>query len=254
MYNWDDVPKATLMIPQFHGTTSECIMFKGRKIRETPFIVRVFDKYIQAYSVNKEGMIFAQPRTPSIINSLTFRSMPVGILGFGETKWYVTAVHEIVGRDQMNSETANFYRRLKGMECEVEVKGTITKKVIFKPNRSLNKLKPQIPALQISDRLCKILERNTEIADLIKAIKPVEMSIGLHSIPELLQIPGEHDNSIDPVIQRTIYYFNNPTSITWIATLSTLFQELPFVQNKAKSVIRLFSEIFQTIKRELHSG
>lgn len=242
------------MVSQFHGVTGECTMFTKRKSREAPFIVRVFDKHIQAYSVNKEGMIFARPKMPSIINSLTFRSIPIGILGFGETKWYVTAVHEIVGRDQMNSETADFYRRLKGMECEVEVKGIITKKVFFTPNRSLNELKLQIPALQISNRLCKILERNTEIADLIKAIKPVEMSIGLHSIPELLQVPSESGSSTDPVIQRTIYYFNNPTSITWIATLSTLFQELPFVQNKAESVIRLFNEIFQTIKRELHAG
>jgi hypothetical protein len=248
------MPKATLMILQFHGATGEYTMSTRRKSRETPFIVRVFDKYVQAYSINKEGMIFAQPRTPSIINSLTFRSIPVGIMGFGETKWYVTAVHEIVGRSQMNSETADFYRRLKGMECEVEVKGTITKKVFFKPNRSLNELKLQIPALQISDRLCKILERNMEITDLIKAIRPAEMSIGLHSIPELLQIPSESDNSINPIIQKTIYYFNNPTSITWIATLSTLFQELPFVKNKAESVILLLSEIFQTIRRELHAG
>jgi hypothetical protein len=229
-------------------------MFTRPKSQEMPFIVRVFERYIQTYSVNKEGMIFADPKKPSLINGLTFRSTPVGILGFGETKWYVTAVHEIVGREQMNTETADLYRRLKGMECEVEVSGTITKRVIFKPNRSLTKLKLQIPTLQVSDRLCKILEENTEITDLIKTVRPEEVSIVLHSIPELLQIPSESSTPIDPITQKTIYYFNNPTSITWIVTLSTLFQELPFVQRKADSVIRLFNEIFQTVRRELHAG
>jgi hypothetical protein len=228
-------------------------MFTGRKRRETPFIVRVFEKHIQTYSVNKEGMIFVQLKTPSTIKGLTFKSKPIGILGFGETKWSVTAVNEIIGRDQMNNEMADLYRRLRGMECEVDVKGVITKRVIFRPSGSLTELKPYIPTLQVSDRLCKILEDNTEIIELIKTIRPDEMSIGLHSIPEMLQIPSEPSTPIDPVIQQTVHYFNNPTSITWIITLSTLFQELPFVQRKADSVIELFNEIFQTIKRELHA-
>lgn len=229
-------------------------MSRMRKSQEKPFIVKVFDKYIQRYSVSQQGVIFVEPKTLPIIKSLVFRSTVVGVLGFGETKWYVTAVYEVIGRGHMNSETAELYRRLKGMECEVEVKGTIRKKVIFKPNRSLAELKLQIPTLQVSDRLCKTLERNKEIADLVKAIKPSEMSIGLHSIPELLQTPGESSTSMDPITEKTIYYFNNPTSITWIATLSTLFQEGPFVHRKADSVMLLFSEIFQTIKRELHAG
>jgi hypothetical protein len=229
-------------------------MSTRRKSQERPFIVKVFERYIQTYSVNQEGTISAEPKTPSIINTLTFKSTPVGILGLpSESKWHVTAVHEFVGRGQMNNETVDLYRRLKGMECEVEVSGIITQRVVFKPNRSLTKLKLQIPTLQVSDRLCKILEENMEIIDLIKTIRPVEMSIGLHSIPELLQIPSESSTPIDPVIQKTVYYFNNPTSITWIIALSTLFQELPGVQRKADPVIRLFNGIFQTIRRELHA-
>jgi hypothetical protein len=229
-------------------------MSRGQKSREKPFIVMVFSKYIQTYSVGQGGMIFAELKMPSIVRNLTFKSTPVGILGFGETKWQVTAAHEIVERGQMNSETTELYRRLKGMECEVEVRGTIRKEVIFKPHRGLNELKLRIPTLQVSDTLCRTLERNEEIVDLVKAINPTEMSVGLHSVPELLLTQEEPSTPTNPVTEKTIEYFNNPTSITWIVTLSTLFQELPFVQRKADSIIRLFSHIFWDIRRELHAG
>jgi hypothetical protein len=229
-------------------------MSRRQRSREKPFIVMVFDKYIQTYSVGQGGMIFAELKMPSLMRNLTFKSTPVGILGFGETKWQVTATDEIIQRGQMNSETTELYRKLKGMECEVEVRGTIRKEVFFKPHRSLNDLKLRIPTLQVSDMLCKALERNEEIVDLVKAINPTEMSIGLHSIPELLLSQGESNTSMNPVTEKTIEYFNNPTSITWIATLFTLFQELPFVQRKADSVIRLFSHVFWTIRKELHGA
>jgi hypothetical protein len=227
-------------------------MSRRQKSREKPFIIMVFDKYVQSYSINQEGMISTQLKTPSIIQSLTFKSTPIGFLGFGETKWYLTAVHEVVGKDQMNTEAAELYRRLKGMECEVEVKGTIRKEVFFKPHKSLSELKLQIPTLQISNKLCRVLEENNVITDLVKTINPAEMSIELHSIPELMQTSKEKSTQIDPIIEKAVHYFNNPTSITWIATLSTLFQELPFVQRKADSVIQLFNDIFITIRRELY--
>jgi len=215
--------------------------------REKPFIVRVFDKHIQNYQLI-QGLIIAEPKTPRLIKNLFFRSLPVGILGFGETKWYITAVHEAVDKTRMNKKAAELYRKLKGMECQMEAKGLLRKKITFKPHESLTELKRHIPTLQVSDKLCQALEKNEKILRLIKSINPGEMSIGLHSIPELYQAPKESAASTDRLTQNTVYYFKNPSSITWIITLSTLFHEGPGVQRKADIVIYLFNAIFRTIR------
>lgn len=228
----------------------------GGRRREKPFIVRLFDKYVHSYS-SSQGVIFVEPKGSTLIKSLAFRPTSVGVFGFGETKWYVTAVYEAVGRTQMDEEAAQLYRNFKGTECQLEVKGVLRKKITFKPHEKLTRLKRHIPTLQVSDRLCKLLEKEEKVVDLIKSIKPGEMSVGLHSIPELYQVPDEsapeYSASTDPVTQKTVYYFHNPTSITWVTTLSTLFHPGPRVKKKADAVICLFNQVFQIIRSEFNA-
>jgi len=221
----------------------------GKERRETPLIVRIFDKFIENYSAIP-GVIVAEPKSSTYIRSLAFRSEIVGIMGFGETKWYLMATHEAVESSRMDYKAVDLYRNCKGMECQLRMKGFIRKQITFHPHESLEKLKHHIPTLHVSDKLCLALERNKKVARLIRRIKPGEVSIRLCPISESRQLENASAMLADDTIQMDIECFNNPSSITWAVILSALYSQVPGVQRKATATIALFEEIFRTIRRE----
>jgi len=136
------------------------------------------------------------------------------------------------------------------MECQLEVKGFLRKRMIFKPHSNLMALKSYIPTLEVSDELCQALNQNDEVMRLLKPLNPGEMSIGLHSIPAEHQQPDwSPATSTDAAVQGAAIFFDNPSSITWLITLSSVFMEGPGVQGKADKVFQLFREVCKVIKR-----
>ncbi|MCS7119833.1 MAG: hypothetical protein RMJ07_06650 [Nitrososphaerota archaeon] len=218
--------------------------------KEKPFIIRVFGRHIQNYTLTSGGTILADPKPPSFIHGLAFRQSVVGIFGFGETKWHIIGIHEMFKKSEMNDESVKLYRMLKGMECVIEVKGILRKEVVFKPHPDLDRLKKYIPMLEISERLCNILKQKMRVVDLIKSINPSDLSICLYSGQVGTETLSETDTANASIYQKIAAYYENPDRVTWLVNLSTLFQEMPFIEKKANSIIQLFNEIFRTVGEE----
>lgn len=208
---------------------------ENKSIHTSPFIIRVFSDHIKSWS-SSGGMIFAEPRITTL-KSVVFKSAVLGLL---DTKWYVTAIYEPVGEGHMDEGTARLYRKLKGMECQLEVKGLFKKRMFFGPHRNLTILKPYIPTLEVSDKISKALNQNTEVTRLMRRVNSDEMSICLYPM--------------DTDLQREVEVFNNPSSITWLINLSSIFIESLGLHKKADKVFQIFSEVRKIIEREMESS
>ena len=204
-----------------------------------PFMVRLFSKYVRKWSWI-EGVIFVEPKS-TILKVLIFRP---AVVGLADTKWYITAVYEHLGEGSMNEEAKKLYRRLKGMECQLEVKGLLRKSVVFKPNRDLMILKHHIPALEVSDRLYRALNENDEVIRLVRVLKPSDMSISLYSEPSAQQPLGSAS------LQGSLTFFDNPLCIRWLITLDMIYTRGIGLKREADNVFKLFEEVCKVIMKE----
>jgi hypothetical protein len=211
------------------------------KTREMPFVIKVFEKYVESW-FSVYGIIQAKPKN-AVFHYLTF--MPKRVALF-ETRWCITAIYTCVNSEYMNTKTEEVYRKLKGMECELEVKGLLKKAVIFKPHHLLIELKTHIPNLTISQTLSQILNGDQNIIILLKHINPVEMTVTLDSIPPKYQ-PFLHSH--EAIMQGMLDYYNKPLSITWIVSLSVMLPKIPGLSTQADNIFQVLNRICVLLKR-----
>lgn len=87
-------------------------------------------------------------------DELHIRKIPIE-WGFGEFKWKFTGFLNIVSPDEMDDQSIELYRKLKGMETDLTWRGTLSKKPVFEVS----------PVLEDLATLVKNLKPNRELAE-----------------------------------------------------------------------------------------
>jgi len=213
---------------------------RKKSLYETPFIVRVFEKHIKDWKQGG-GLVYATPKR-SVYTYLMFQKKSIA---FFETKWYITALYEVVNRDNMNEALEALYRKLKGMECSLESKGLIRKDIYFKENEFLSELRLYLPDITISNDIAKALNEDEEVMDLLQTVKPDDLTISLHSIPSEYQ---PFIGSKEAVVHGMIEFYTKPLYISWVITLGKMLGQSPGVEKKGDNIIKLLEEIADILK------
>ena len=213
---------------------------KPRAFYKVPFIVKVFEKHIDTWS-SAAGAIYAKPRKAGF-DHIILRSKSILL----DTRWYISAVHDVVGEPSMDDLSRRLYRRLKGMECILESKGFLGRKKHFRPSDTLNQLSLFLPEIKVSDELSTMLNDSEEIMSLVRSILPDEMTIALHSMPAKYQ-----PNSKEAAMRGMVAFYERPTQITWIITLVRRFQRGPSATRKADEIIELLDKITTVLRGKM---
>jgi len=212
-----------------------------KKSTEMPFIVKVFKRHLRNWSL-AAGVLYAEPMN-SIFQHIVFTSQRMALF---ETKWHIIAIYEYVGSDEMNDEAKKLYRKLKGMECELEMR-ILKKMPFFKPHKNLNDLKVYIPNLNISDYISQNLNKNQKVKKLLRSVDPLEAYITLLSLSPEHQTLSESQGD---KIQSMVNFFDNPSSVTWIVTLTVMLPRFFGLQKKADDIFSLLNNICRVLKQE----
>lgn len=134
--------------------------------------------------------------------------------GFGELKWDMSAVVPVVPKEEMNEEAKRIFRRLKGMECQLEWEGLGKRKPKFVLAPTLSDQRKFLPDLVVSPKIVNYLNKKTEVLDLLRTVKPDNILLALY-----IGFP-EDSNHVFRIYQR---YYENPQEITWIAIMRRAF-------------------------------
>lgn len=204
-----------------------------RGMRE-PLVVRCLKNRIQSYK-DLGGFVVIIPRRASFDRLLIRSSRSLATLFENLEDLYCTLT--VMPKWKMTKENRALYRKLKGMECELEWKRehVFKRKAQFKPYSGLANLQAYIPELMISDAIGKALNSEESLMCLINAVKPEELSLTLSSlgIEKDLVTPKK-----DAVHWSAIDYYYNPIEITWEAHLTKVLPRLLFYK---KSYIDMYN-------------
>lgn len=205
---------------------------------QTPFIVRVFGDKVKEWK--KVG-----GATQLIFHNSKFSEMyvlrvPIP-LSF-DVKHVFIAITPVVSREKMNQEMKEAYKLLKGTEATLKYRGLFSRTPFFDHLPKLSQLKAYIPELEISNLVTARLNSDTELLKLIKDVKPGKINIELKSIPEYMVFGGQAG---DARMQAEVYYYSDPTEITWITTLETMIIRGPKVRKSSGKILEILNRISQ---------
>jgi len=219
-----------------------CSFFSGKD--STPFIIRIFKKFIREWTGSARDVIYAYPVTDAfdyvIIQPIKLATFSAG--------WKITAVYEVVNTDQMNKETADLFRLFKGMECELVSEGLLRRRFYFRSFEPLNALRNYLPEITISNELVNMLNENEKIMSLIRSVKPDALTVTLDSLP--LEFKPFSDLG-EAILQGMISFFKNPAHITWLISVGRLFTRGLDTQKVADGVFYLLEEIAINLKNKM---
>ena len=209
-----------------------------------PFPVKMFKDYVKRWS-RWGGAILCDPkRTRTKFDRIIFTPRRVG---FFETMWVMTAMWDFVPKDCMNELYAEVYRSLKPLECKLQSKGFLKRRYFFTSDPVLAKLEERIPGFKISDKLANELNRSETIMRLIHTIKPAELTVSLLSIPPEFQPFVKYEEAL---LKGMVSFYAKPESISWIVSLSKMFNRWFGIRKEADAIIRLTNSIFKILRRK----
>jgi len=202
---------------------------KKRFFQRAPFIIRVFEKYVESWSSVADSL-YVKPKNVKF-NHLLLR--PKAFLF--ETKWQITAFCEIAEHLEKDVSPERLYERLRGMSCVLESKGLLGRKKYFVPGSSVD-------GVEASDELSRALNENRDIMKLVRSVMPDEMIIAPSSImrehPSKRAETSAHD--VDSLHE-------GPGRIVWIIRLTRGIQRGLRTSRKADQIIELLDKITELL-------
>ncbi|MEM2904814.1 MAG: hypothetical protein QW057_05955 [Candidatus Bathyarchaeia archaeon] len=220
---------------------------RGRRkssVTGTPFQVQVFKKYLTSWKEMGRTVI-AKPKRSLTFTHLVFGQKP---FGFFDTKYETTAVYEVVKPEEMDERYGELYRRVKSMECVLARRGPLRRAMFFKPSPALTELQKVIPGLVVSEELARALNEDKELTELLRQLRPDEMSIVLHSVPIQYQ---PFFRQKEAVLQGMMEFYEKPSGITWIITIIDMLNRGPGIQTKADRTIAVLQRTAQVLKQKM---
>lgn len=153
----------------------------------------------------------------------------------------------VIPAEKMTDETRTLYRKLKGMEFELEWKmqRVLKRKAQFKPYGRLLNLQAYIPELTVSDAVWKSLYRDSHFMRLLNAVKPEELSLTLSSLDtgKDITVPRK-----DTVYWSALDYYYNPVEIKWEARLTKVLPRLVFYKKNYIGMYDLMDMLCETAR------
>lgn len=204
-------------------------MSSGKGLLDTPEIVRCIPEYIVDWSKSGGFVLIKTKDVP--FKELNVRNIPI-FIGF-EQKTEFSCQLDVVTEDQMSESSAEAYRRLKGMECELTYTGSLIKKPAFKPMRLLERLRKEIPELATNDELIKKLSRNDTLMRLLSSVRPDDFVIMLQSFtPEGVAAAG----SPEGITKVMAEFYRKPTRMTWMLSLTRMIPRGPSTKSLNRGI------------------
>jgi len=210
-----------------------------------PFPLKLFEDYMKKWKRYSGGVIVCEPKkTKTRFDRIIFQSR---VVGFFDRVWIMTAVWDCVTQGDMNELYAKVYRELKPMECRLYSKGIIRKRFYFAPEPILSKLEKVIPGFKISDSLSKALNRSKRVMELVRSVRPGSLTISLLSVPVMFQPFASQEAAL---LKGMASFYEEPESITWMVTLSKMFNRWIGIKKERDDIMRLLNTIHTVIRRK----
>lgn len=215
--------------------------------RKEPDVVKVLSAFLTKWNPTIGGTLVYPKDT--LFEEMLIKTVPVG-LGFENATEFSCSVN-VVPEEEMDEKKREIYRRLKGMECELEYEGTISKKPRFKPSESLSKLTRFVPSLLISNDLVNTLHNEGKLISLIRTVRPDELKFSLISVTQADF--AEIATSSEGMLSSMARFYNEPKRIVWVFKLKKMITKGPKYSRDvigAFNIVRSASETaFQFTRR-----
>ncbi|RLE72583.1 MAG: hypothetical protein DRJ45_01615 [Thermoprotei archaeon] len=203
---------------------------------KTPLEVRVLKDKIAEWK-SRGGILYIKFKD-SYFEDLYIRTQSISF-SF-DVKHIFTVPISIINRGDMNEKYVKLYRILKGMEAQLEYKGIINRKPFFINLSKLNRLKNFLPDLKISNTLISILNNDKELLELIRKIKPGELTIGLKSMFDTFVY---FSASPEAILHSEATYYKEPTEIMWLIMLSVMLIRGPSYKKSLSGIYKILNKI-----------
>ncbi|RLE82378.1 MAG: hypothetical protein DRJ51_00015 [Thermoprotei archaeon] len=187
------------------------------------------------------GMVYARA-IDAPFDELYISMKPIG---FFEYKYNFSAIMTLVPTHMMNDRYAEIYRRLKGLECDLKIKGLLRKNFFFITRRDLDALSQLVEDLKPNDLLASELTNDSSLMGKIRKLGAIELTVRLKSITELY---APFVASREAMLQAEKAFYENPEDIVWILTLSTILTQGPRLRRNVQLIYEVLYDISQKIK------
>lgn len=195
----------------------------SKRTRE-PIVVRCLKDRIQSYK-DLGRFVVIIPKGASFDRLLVRSSRSLATSFENLEELYCTST--VIPKEKMTEENRALYRKLKGMECELEWKTErlFKRRAQLKPYSGLANLQAYIPELMISDAIGKALNSDDSLTCLINAVRPEELSLTLSSLDmgKDFVVPKK-----DAVYWSALDYYYSPIEIIWEVRLTKILPRLLF--------------------------
>ncbi len=165
--------------------------------------------------------VIAHPKMTADFNELVI--MPRRIMITGEDVWRFSFFVPLIPPEQMRSEHKQAYQRFKNMECQLSWKGFPRRRPVFETHSMIGFLSKHISSIKQDSKIVAALNSNSKILDLVKKIKPDEVTVTLHS----LHAPAEN---ADEFVKNFRKAYENPDRVVWVIMIEKNFH--PVLGNK----------------------
>ncbi|MGQ9514613.1 MAG: hypothetical protein ACUVTL_06135 [Thermoproteota archaeon] len=204
-------------------------MSSGKGLLDTPEIVRCIPEYIEDWTKSGGYILIKTKDAP--FKELHIRNVPI-FIGF-EQKTEFSCQLDVLTEDQMTEASAEVYRQLKSMECELTYTGSLIKKPTFKPMRLLERLRKEIPELTSDDTLIRKLIRNDTLMRLLSSVRPDDFVIMLQSFtPEGAAAAG----SPEGITKIMADFYRKPTRMSWMLSLTRMIPRGPSTKSLNRGI------------------
>ncbi|MCD6563795.1 MAG: hypothetical protein J7K23_07790 [Thermoproteales archaeon] len=176
-------------------------------------IYKILKNKINILDKNKErGTLIIRPSNSPFENIyISFKPIPLSLekltVFFGE-----------IPIGEIGTDTSVIYKELKSLECEIDYKGFLGRKVLFISRKELVNLKDKLKGLKIRKDLTSFLNSDK---DLLKEIKKLK----IHRLEIKLNVGADVDSSLTEDIKDDIEkisqlyeissFYNPPEDIYW---------------------------------------
>jgi len=191
----------------------------------------------------QRGILYGRPKSDdTFFHEIFVITKPIG---FFEYKYIFTALYHALDSSEMDKNGVKAFRYLKGMECDLIVKGFLRKHFFFDFRKDLYQLSEMVEGLKLNPTLIENLNKNEELLSKIRKLGAIELNVRLKSISELYApfIKGR-----DTLLQAEKAYYENPEELIWTVTLSMILSQGPSLRRNIKFIYDVLNIISKHIE------
>ncbi len=206
----------------------------------TDGLLAPFAKYMSKYGdwqISDLGASVLVPKINYHFNSILVRSKRLSYSS--DKSWEFTASVIVINKENFSFDDSLLFQRLKGYECEIERKGYLKKKYVFRSSSFLEHLQREIPGLYINTSLVESLNQDTSVLEHIHKIVPDQVSIRLFSQPIITK-------DLDEYCREYRKTYESPTELIWNISIEK-FVDMILSKKRYFQTIDLIIELLEEI-------